>query len=65
MIAAMAAMGVTVLIWSQRQLACWLRGGHLWRYIDGARDERECTRCFRCEYAGIEDVDGNKIWFDR
>jgi hypothetical protein len=65
MIAGMVACGVAVLLWSQQQLTCWLRGGHAWQYTDAARDERYCPRCLRCEYAGIEDVDGNKIWFDR
>lgn len=47
------------------KLACWVRGGHSWRYFDEDRDERQCVKCGCWEYAGIEDVDGNKIWFDR
>lgn len=47
-----------------RRLACWLRGGHVWSYFNDG-DERECSRCRCLEYAGIEDVDGNKVWFDR
>lgn len=69
MLALMASGGVAVLLWSQpsiyRRLMCRLRGGHAWRYFDDDRDERQCTKCGCSEYAGIEDVDGNKIWFDR